>query len=855
MKYGDTLRQRSIPEWGHFNIDYDYLKDLIKHHTTTGTGKAVSIPGQGGTSERAFSDTFLRALKAQHDRITLFVRSKSGEIERRLDHIAKSLEPLGRAPGDTNSRVPARLVEKYAKIDADVTKTGEEIQSLARFRVAQRTGLRKILKKYKRWTGDRDIDRRFKSEVTSSSDSFYQLNLGYLLDQYIHVLGALRANFDTLGTPRPPTNTATASLPLLDLAKAAHTGTDVDFDLALSLTPLGTSGTKATYWIHPDHVVEAKVLLLQHMGTFESSDASAVNGSLDASVRRPRSSANTDGHTDNVNTAGLLILDHPELFAIKQNASTIGSIEETVGTRQVKAAGNARWTSSNNAAVAVNLDSNRNNDPLVARLKRKQLADFFDTASSAFHTRQDSHLQHQEEENTTSDEEKMHATREWLQQHTQVDPIAGICSERSRFVGLHNNNSGGMWAILDENIYMKSTIHQHLDDDDWFSRARDGSIAFPHAVLQVRREGSHSSALIQALDRSHLVERARGFSLEAHAVWACCKPDAMSPPVWVSLLDKDIRKLPPAIKRQRRRMSSAHGSVAHHSPTQTSTSVNSPTDGFLSPFHHGESSATSAQEFVDPPPLQAFRKKRKSHGGYLPTVQAESEGQRYWNEYDNPESEDEGYYIYIDPDAPVKFPGQEFFEAFAAKARRLFGISESPEEGSLIDSAESSDDEIRDESAAETRDYGTMTPKKGRGPHAGYFSSLFQTFGNPPSESLAHGENARERRTLLSELHAHQHRTEISKLRFYSMCIVMATVIDIMLSIMTMTSRKKERGVVDFAVLFGTAINLILCAVALISMQTRRERLGWVHQGVMCALVVGNIIADFFLVRWVFGIS
>ena len=29
------------------NIDYDYLKELIKHQTTPGTNKAVSIPGQG----------------------------------------------------------------------------------------------------------------------------------------------------------------------------------------------------------------------------------------------------------------------------------------------------------------------------------------------------------------------------------------------------------------------------------------------------------------------------------------------------------------------------------------------------------------------------------------------------------------------------------------------------------------------------------------------------------------------------------------------------------------------------------------------------------------------------------------
>jgi SPX domain protein involved in polyphosphate accumulation len=106
------------------NIDYDYLKDLIKHQTTPGTNKAVSIPGQGESTERQFRDTFLQVLQTQHDRINLFVRSKSGEIERRLDHISKSLEQLRWKSGveSQGARLPARTVERYAKIDADVTK-------------------------------------------------------------------------------------------------------------------------------------------------------------------------------------------------------------------------------------------------------------------------------------------------------------------------------------------------------------------------------------------------------------------------------------------------------------------------------------------------------------------------------------------------------------------------------------------------------------------------------------------------------------------------------------------------------------------------------------------------------------
>lgn len=342
-------------------------------------------------------------------------------------------------------------------------------------------------------------------------------------------------------------------------------------------------------------------------------------------------------------------------------------------------------------------------------------------------------------------------------------------------------------------------------------------------------------------------------------MWTCCKPSAMSPPFWVSLLDKDIRKLPPLVRRQRRKATSTSGSFSHTSPPQTSTSATSLTDGQTSPLttRNGESSATSAPEFVDPPPLKAFRKKRKPYAEYPPPVQAEPEIQRYWNEYDNPESEDDGYYIYIDPNGSDKFPGQEFFEAWAAKTRKLFGIREAPEETSRPTTAESSDDETADESPVTApKTYGTFSAVNGARQHEGYFSSLFRTKRHPRREIEAlqsmRRETERERRTLLDEIQVRQHRAELTKMFFYSTCIIMASIIDGIIGMMTTTSRKKERGVVDTVVLFGTICNMVLCVIAVIAMKTRREKLGWIHQGVVSLIVIGNVVVDILLLKWVF---
>lgn len=323
-------------------------------------------------------------------------------------------------------------------------------------------------------------------------------------------------------------------------------------------------------------------------------------------------------------------------------------------------------------------------------------------------------------------------------------------------------------------------------------------------------------------------------------------------------MDKDIRKLPEPVKRRsRKNRDSVSCSNTQSSPPMTSTS-NTSFDGQLSPstLRNGESSATSAQEFVDPPSLQAFRKKhRKPFSEYPPAVvQEEPEMQRYWNEYDHPEDEDDGYYIYVDPNASVKFPGQETFEAWTKKTRKMFGMRLQAEERSLLSAVEdaTTDD---GESGSESplgwnprSNYGTMPQNSSA--REGYFSSIFGGRVNPHVSV----EALQERRSLLSELETRQRERETTKFRFYATCLAAAFAIDFILGLMTVTSRKKERGAVDAGVLFGAVCTLVLCVVAVISMKTRRDRLGWVHQGVVLSVVVALLGLDVLLLLWVLRI-
>jgi hypothetical protein len=362
-------------------------------------------------------------------------------------------------------------------------------------------GFRKILKKYRRWTEDEELKGRFSDEVTNVEESFYQLDLGYLLDKYIDVQDVLRVAFDASSTSSPPASQV--SSPASEIEKAVNDGSEVDFDLAFSITPLGSRGSRATYWIHSDHIVEVEVLLLQHMRIRPGPNASTPHESHSATPQRSHSATNIDTSLGKADASGLLILDHPESFAIKQNASTIGSSEENAGALQVKAAGNARWSSSGDAAVVVGLDGSKEK-PRSAKLKRKYVTAFLDPKMPYDH-QQDSGPDNQTDKGTVHFDDGTTSTRRWLAEHKTVRPIAGVCSKRTRFVSLHNTSAGGMWATLDNDIHMKASLHKDLRGENWFDEAHSSSKRFPHAVLEVRREGNHSSTLIQTLDRSHLV--------------------------------------------------------------------------------------------------------------------------------------------------------------------------------------------------------------------------------------------------------------------------------------------------------------------------------------------------------------
>ncbi|KAK8186107.1 hypothetical protein BC567DRAFT_205420 [Phyllosticta citribraziliensis] len=893
------------------NIDYDDIKHLIKEHTTPGSGKALAIPGQSHHHDREFEEQLFAVLAQEHRRIDLFVRSKSGEIERRLNHITKQIDQnvLREQASASDDRVSARRRQKYGRIESDVLKAGEEIRSLARFVGAQRLGFAKLLKKYRKWTGSDSLGSRFKHQVLSQPGTFSQTDLSPLLNYWTDSLHAVRDAYQAAEKRESPRIAVSDMDPsvkhLADIPKkihaAAESASEVDLDASLATLPLGQSGARASYWVHPEQVVEIQVLILQTLRLFNGKARPLSRASPFETPKRRNSNERLDSLADNERTDdfGVLFLDDAERYARQRSATTVVETEETPGKPAARVLGRAHWNSSGEASIVITNedDANAGASTCVAKMKRKHLPVFLHL-DRPFHSRTQSGLETISETDaqpdaagSTSSSSPVDDLRAWLQSHREVRPVAGYCSKRSRFVGLENDSEHGTWATLDTDVYMKPGLLPDLADSEWSQKVKSDSQPFPFAVLTVRTEGAQANNIVKALDHSHLTERVRGFSMEAHTIWTCCKPSLMQPPYWLPMLDRDIRKLPEKVPRQHSRRGSAVP-IDSSTSRQTSISNSSVTDGQTSRFItlNSESSATSYSDTdspqkkhkkANPDAMRQFAAIQSAGGS------ANVNSQGYWNEYDDPEDGDDAnaYVIYVDPFASPKIPGQETLSKLFARIKNSFrGRRPSTQDSLLSANANSVDDsDEADLSPISTRDYGTLptpaTSSKPRQPElkttansswnksAAKLLDIFRPSSRdasangsfhwnyrPSSSDSARqpliGSQPSDLHELLADLELRRQERETTKLRLCALALTAAVVVLAITWTLAATSRRKLRREVDGVVVVGTVASLVFTGVGVLCALSKKQNPGIIWSVLLSLVVAAVCLADGGLLVW-----
>lgn len=875
------------------NIDYNDIKHLIKVRTTHCQGQAKTIPGSNNEAKpfHAFEDEFYRELREQHQRIDLFVRSKSGEIARRLAHLDKQIAQLElRSLSGGCTKIPVRRLEKFSRAEEAILKAGEDIQSLSRFVGAQRLAFQKLLKKYKKWTSSADLGARFRSEVLDRPTSFSKQDFEPLLAQWAEVLAAVRAPFKNgvnwqAGSGRQeiaPNGSAQHkkegcqrpsrySSSVADLNSAWESGSNIEIDTALAILPFGRGATKATYWVHPDNIVQVHILLLQYTRLQKFDDSIASPGSPSSSSFTPRGSVsgpNGRSVTRTDDEISCIICDDLQRFARRPSSESISASEDSPGTTAEKAAASIRYSSAGEAIVAVDtifdnagevVNSSSTHLPKKAKFKRKALSQLFQASRSEQCSKAD------------GSKESEHV-RDWLDAHQEVQPLVQVQARRTRFIGLGNDGTKGIWATLDKDIRIRRCPPGRLASGECSSshseQEKDSSETFPHAVLEVRIEGDGDTELIAALDFSHLVSANLSHCKSSYAfadvrvdgegAWVLTRNPCRGNPVQASrhatsilgkhgcrythvhandaqlpALKQDIRKIPAATKSTKMRTaqgrSTPEEASTRHTSVSASSTKNRPSSSVFS-AQHGESSATSAPEILASPPQNALKEKRRRSRPKKMLQKrlqqaSQSKQQRYWNEFDDGSegSENEAYTIFVDPNASYTIPGADAFAKFYTslitnvkasrdKVSSSFNHSltkDTKERKPLVNSTHSPSVDDSDS----TDDESSPTQRR------------YSTFPSLPQTPAM-----RARETLLFR----------SCIGFFCASFVLLTIA----AILERTGRRKAETTVDAGVIIGVAASLVSAITGVGSMVGRKDDVGWVHRACVFLVFVCVILGS-----------
>ncbi|KAB8698103.1 hypothetical protein FH972_026353 [Carpinus fangiana] len=784
MKFGDTLQQRSVPQWQNYNIDYTALKRLIKQHTSPQAaarpGIALSIPGKGPTVQDEFDAQLFDLIRRECDRLDLFVKSKKYELASRLQSIERQINQLQQRrvlqqqQPLPSTRTALGLRRRFSKLESELLRVGEEIQNVSRFIVSNRMAVRKAVKKHRKWTRSPTFAARVDEQILGRDDCFARVDLSTVMEQYASYLGDLRSAFEEHHSPDK-------SSPSLDTTNTSITlkSAPIDFDTLVEAES-GPS-RRATYWVHQDNVVELRILLLQYMRYAHLDPASPAT--------KPKMPLRRDSSFLSDNQVGLVALDSSKI--------------------------SVRWA-GNDAAVTVS-----DSGSYTTKFERHRLPSFL-SASRPLDQRDSSDDLSSLPESTDKEREIIQA---WMENHPNVNPLARVCANRSRFVSLEESAWPGPRAILDQEVRMEKTSIVQLRRKESFRPASFASMElFPHAVLTVV-SGDDDGGIIAALDSTHLTERIPGFSIGLHAIATCCKPNALPEPAWLPKLSEDIRHLPPASDSSSRRSSNFEASSERTPAERKSRSATTP---------------SAPEEAITPDASMPSAHENRRLGAPLAT-KIQPAPIRYWNEFDDGSEfggHDDSYVIYVDPDEPV-FPGLARFIAWQkniyakiSKASSLSSKGRKKEQSTkdaatseqaqarrpLVDGANPSlqsplyysttDEDNEDTDALVDSADEVESPRSKRRHHRNEMflrASLHDNYGTLPS----------------SQRHANPpslHRLSQPSLRTAEISLAASAIVTLLLGILSSTARKRARGEVSVAMILGVTASLLFAVFGVVSL-------------------------------------
>ncbi|KAH3675468.1 hypothetical protein WICMUC_002757 [Wickerhamomyces mucosus] len=252
MKFGSQLRSKSVPEWRSYNIDYNELKLKIR------------IATEQNENQNIKNDLFESFIE-QINMVNLFLKSKMGEVKRRTIHVEESVEKIEQDP---------TLIEST---EEQLSKLSQDLQKISRFLVIQKTALRKLLKKYTKYSKDNgQLNTKINKYMVQNHNSFIHLDLnGFYLEialiydlirekKSLQVPDNLSISPNQQRVPNSRKRRSSYTNPIANLSK------NDSFDFQF----IKDGNYSENYLVHYDNLAELKLYLLANFYFIDDSTSS-----------------------------------------------------------------------------------------------------------------------------------------------------------------------------------------------------------------------------------------------------------------------------------------------------------------------------------------------------------------------------------------------------------------------------------------------------------------------------------------------------------------------------------------------------------------------------------------------------
>ncbi|KAF2135025.1 SPX-domain-containing protein [Dothidotthia symphoricarpi CBS 119687] len=487
MRFGQQLKQSLNKQWLFYYIDYEGLKGSLRAHRVW---------------DDATEQEFIRQLEKELDKVYTFQRVKSEEIIRRIAASDKEVnDAVVRAQQQTDGSADA-FDDDFELLEEDLSDVIADVHDLAKFTQLNYTGFQKIIKKH-----DKNTSWGLKPVFAArlKHKPFFQDNY----DSYVVKLSRLYDIVRTRGNP-------------------------VKGDSSAGGKQQNFVRQTTKYWVHPDNIVELKLIVLKHLPVLVFNANKEFN---------EEDSAITSIYYDNTDTW--------ELYQ--------GRLKKTEGAEAIR----LRWYGGMSSdTIFIERKTHREDwtgeESVKARfkLKEKNVNAFMRgelTPEKVFE--KERREQKRPEKDIASDEQLAREIQYRVLTRSLV-PVTRSFYHRTAF---QLPGDARVRISLDTELTM--TREDNLDGKkragsnwrrmdigvDWpFKQlpAEDKEM-FPYAVLEVKLQtqaGGEPPQWIRDLTSSHLVEAVPKFSKYIHGT-ATLNPSRINLiPYWYPQMDVDIRK-------------------------------------------------------------------------------------------------------------------------------------------------------------------------------------------------------------------------------------------------------------------------------------------------------------------------